>query len=205
MYPIFRVLDNFYVLDISLAVAFQFLTYSDKVSSLQSQLQDFQLNYHTLGEVAIELVEALEAIVSGKVVSSFVITILVICLMFIYVCIHVYKLNPDYIQDMCTRLFNVSERLDPSLLAQDFAYIERPRSSLQESVESLRQRFLLVFAPYILYEKYDCSISTPIGHELHKRYPQLDFSRLKDDLLQLPNDNKITLLKALRWVSCCVC
>lgn len=104
---------------------------------------------------------------------------------------------------MCSRLFDVSGGLGPPLLTQDPTTIDRPQSALQESVESLRQRYITCIFAYLMLRTFDNfnSISTPIGHEFHKRFPQLDYSRLKNDLLTLPDNGKIILLKALRWVS----
>jgi hypothetical protein len=119
--------------------------------SLRERLKELQASYHVVAGIAVELVEALENAVSGN------------------------PLNPDYIQDMCVRLFEASApptaQAPPTFHNKDLS-----TSILQTSTISLRQ-----------------TLNTPLTKAL-----PLDYSSLKKDLLILPQANKPIILQALR-------
>ena len=117
---------------------------------------------------------------------------------------------------MLSRLFDASSKQSLSLMVPP-GDMKRPGSSLQESVESLRQRldhiFKIVMNNFIVdnyCDNYFCltflllffstSIYSPLVTDAVKNYSPLDLPRLKHDLIIVPNENKIMLLKAIRWV-----
>ncbi|XP_011402886.1 PREDICTED: lisH domain-containing protein ARMC9-like [Amphimedon queenslandica] len=126
---------------------------------LKKRLEELQSSYEAVASIAIELVEALESSISGNTLST------------------------DYIEDMCSRLFQLSGPFQVPPTNPE----NQPVSNLRASVVSLRQSMQTPLFP------------AGVPPSIPERYSSLNYGQVKVDLLSLPSVNRCALLQALRW------
>ncbi|XP_069583106.1 lisH domain-containing protein ARMC9 isoform X2 [Ranitomeya imitator] len=113
-----------------------------------------QSDYHNLIGVTAELVDSLEATINGKLIT------------------------PEYLQSVCTRLFN-SQLRQSAAQSIDFT---RPGTCNDEDASSMLRASIAPMRPQ----------EVPL-------LPSLDYEKLKKDLLYGSDRLKTLLLQALRW------
>ncbi|KAM4041566.1 lisH domain-containing protein ARMC9 isoform 2-T3 [Anomaloglossus baeobatrachus] len=113
-----------------------------------------QSDYHNLIGVTAELVDSLEATINGKLIT------------------------PEYLQSVCTRLFN-SQLRQSAAQSIDFT---RPGTCHDEDASSMLKASIAPMRPQ----------EVPL-------LPSLDYEKLKKDLLYGSDRLKTLLLQALRW------
>ncbi|KAM3932089.1 lisH domain-containing protein ARMC9 [Leptodactylus fuscus] len=113
-----------------------------------------QSDYHNLIGVTAELVDSLEATINGKLIT------------------------PEYLQSVCTRLFN-SQLRQSAAQSIDFT---RPGTCHDEDASSMLRASIAPMKPH----------EVPL-------LPSLDYEKLKKDLVYGNDRLKTLLLQALRW------
>ncbi|XP_071998549.1 lisH domain-containing protein ARMC9 isoform X1 [Engystomops pustulosus] len=122
-----------------------------------------QSDYHNLIGVTAELVDSLEATINGKLIT------------------------PEYLQSVCTRLFN-SQLRQSTAQSIDFT---RPGTYHDEDASSMLRASIVPMYVLMLYRPWK-------PHEV-PLLPSLDYEKLKKDLVYGSDRQKALLLQALRW------
>ncbi|XP_051231875.1 lisH domain-containing protein ARMC9 isoform X5 [Dicentrarchus labrax] len=149
-----------------------------RIASYVRKFNKMQADYHNLIGITAELVDSLEATVSGKMLKGPTVFL---------------QISPEYLQSVCVRLFS-SQMRQSVVQSTDFT---RPGTTAGIAPP--------VTTPYgisVFFLKASSMLRASIAPQRSKEVPMLpslDYEKLKKDLFEGPDRLRSLLLQALRW------